>query len=146
MAGSTADKVQEFLSQTRPMLIGGDWITPPHGGTLDVVDPSTGAPLGVAAEARAGEVDLAVAAARRAFESKAWRRMAPSERTRLMWRLSELIEKNADELVELEVRDVGVPITLAREMVIPGIVDTLRYYAGWCSKAWRRHLYHVGAR
>lgn len=131
---TAAKKAEEFLGRPRAMLIGGDWVTPGHGGEIVAIDPSTGATLGRASEARGEEVDRAVAAARRAFRAKSWRRMAPSERTRLMWRLSELIEKNADELVDLEVRNAGVPISLAREMVIPGIVDTLRYYAGWCTK------------
>ena len=60
--------------------------------------------------------------------------MSASERGRLIWKLADLIEKNIDELAELETLDNGKPIFESRYVDIPMVVDVLRYYAGWATK------------
>lgn len=86
------------------------------------------------AEAGAADVSLAVAAARRAFEDGEWATMKPTERAKLLWRLSDLMEAHADELAELESLDNGKPVTVARAADIPFAVETFRYMAGWVTK------------
>ena len=116
------------------LLIGGEWA----GGSkkFETINPATGEVLTEVVEASKDDVDRAVEAARRAFEDRggAWRKMSASERGRLIWRLADLVEKNIDELAELETLDNGKPIFESRQVDMPMVVDVLRYYAGWATK------------
>ena len=80
------------------------------------------------------DINRAVAAARRAFESGPWRRMTPSERGKLLWRIGDLILENADELAELESLDNGKPRAVARVADVPLAADLFHYMAGWATK------------
>jgi acyl-CoA reductase-like NAD-dependent aldehyde dehydrogenase len=114
------------------LLIDGQWQD--SGQHFDTLNPATGEVLTQIPEASAGDVDAAVSAARKAIESGPWRKMPASERGRLIWRLADLIEKNIDELAELETLDNGKPIFESRNVDMPMVVDVLRYYAGWATK------------
>src|SRR5581483_9905867 len=86
------------IKQTK-ILIDNKWHNSVSGKTFETINPATGEVLANVAEADAADVDLAVKAARKAFHSKApWRRMSASERGKLLNRLADLIEKNAEEL------------------------------------------------
>jgi aldehyde dehydrogenase (NAD+) len=127
----TASKVK--LDPGR-LLIDGQWVD--GSKTFDSINPATGEVLTQVAEASSADVDRAVAAARKAFEDRtgAWRKMSASERGRLIWKLADLIEKNIDEIAELETLDNGKPIFESRYVDIPMVIDVLRYYAGWATK------------
>ncbi len=116
------------------LLIDAQWID--AAKTFDTINPATGEVLTQIAEASAQDVDLAVQAARRAFEDRTgpWRKLSASERGRLIWRLADLVEKNIDEFAELETLDNGKPIFESRYVDIPMVIDVLRYYAGWATK------------
>ena len=116
------------------LLIDGQWVE--GSRSFDTINPATGQVLTQIAEAGASEVDRAVDAARRAFDSKggAWRTMSASERGRLIWRLADLVERHIDELAQLETLDNGKPIFESRNVDMPMVVDVLRYYAGWATK------------
>ena len=73
------------------------------------------------------------AAARRAFDERPWRRMSPSERGRLLWKLADLMERTCDEFAELESLDNGKPVH-RRVADVPLTVDMFRYMAGWATK------------
>jgi acyl-CoA reductase-like NAD-dependent aldehyde dehydrogenase len=100
--------------------------------TFDTVDPATGEVLATLPLASPGDVDAAVEAARAA--QPAWAAMDPTRRTRLLMRLAELIEENAEELAETESRDVGKPIAEASSRDVRFTAQTWLYYAGWPSK------------
>jgi phenylacetaldehyde dehydrogenase len=123
-----------FLGHAPRLLIGGEWIESVSGKTIPVVDPATGAQVAVIADANAVDVDKAVRAARAALEEGAWPNMKPSEREALIWRLSDLIDRNADELAELESIDNGKTKFMANIVDIPGSRDYFRYMAGWATK------------
>ena len=127
--------VQQFVSgRARRMLIDGKWVEAASGKTFITYDPATEEPL---AEVPAGDkedVDRAVRAARRAFETGPWRRMTASERGRAIWKLADLIEAHGEEFAQLETLDNGKPLTVARVADIPLVVDHFRYYAGWATK------------
>jgi aldehyde dehydrogenase (NAD+) len=116
------------------LLIGGEWVE--GSKTFESFNPATGEVLTRIVEASAGDVDRAVQASRKAFEDRAgaWRKMSAGERGRLIWKLADLIEKNIDELAELETLDNGKPIFESRQVDMPMVVDVLRYYAGWATK------------
>jgi aldehyde dehydrogenase (NAD+) len=117
------------------LLINGQW-TDGAGKPFETVNPATGEPLTQVAEATRQDVDLAVAAARKAFEdlNGPWRKMSASERGKVLWRIADLVEKNIDELAELETIDNGKPIFESRYVDMPMVADVFRYYAGWATK------------
>jgi phenylacetaldehyde dehydrogenase len=101
---------------------------------IPVIDPATGQEIASVADANASDVDRAVAAARAAFEKGPWADMLPADRERLLWRLSDLIDRNADELAELESLNNGKTKLMASIIDIPGTRDYFRYMAGWATK------------
>ena len=131
---NASEKIRTFLATPRPMLIDGEWVEAASKEMISVLNPATGERIALSYAGDRTDVDRAVAAARKAFERQEWRRMMPTERTRLMWRLAELIDTNAEELAQLEVLNQGKPIELARQLDVAGAAESLRYYAGWCTK------------
>src|SRR4051812_7466734 len=118
----------------RGLFIGGAWVDAAGGGTIPVVDPSTGEQIFEIAEGTAADVDAAVAAAREAFEHGPWNQLSPSERGRIVWRIAELIEEHGEELALLETVDVGKPIAASRAADVPLTADYFRYMAGLATK------------
>ena len=124
---------------TRPtlqtkMLIDGQWRDSVSGKTFETIDPATEEVIARVAEGDAADIDLAVKAARRAFDSGPWRTMDARDRGRLLYKLADLIVQNIDELAALETLDNGKPISESRNGDLPLVVDCLRYYAGWADK------------
>ncbi|HEV2700635.1 MAG TPA: aldehyde dehydrogenase family protein [Steroidobacteraceae bacterium] len=126
--------VARFLKRPPRLLIGGEWVESRSSATIPVVDPATGRQIAVVADANAADVDRAVAAARAAFEKGAWPDMLPVQREALIWKLSDLIEKHADELAELESLDNGKTKFIASVVDVPNSRDYFRYMAGWATK------------
>src|ERR1041385_7137477 len=123
-----------FLKRANKLLIDGKWVSAASGSTFATYNPATGDPLTHCAEGDARDIQRAVRAARQAFESGPWRRMTPSERSRLIWKIGDLILDNADELAELESLDNGKPRAVARAADIPLAADLFHYMAGWATK------------
>jgi len=123
------------VAQIKPgkLLIDGKWVEARSGRRFDVINPATGQVLTTVAEGDKADVDLAVTAARRAFEG-AWAKILPRERQRLLWKVGDLILENADELAEMESLDNGKPIRESRNVDIPMAAEVFRYYAGWVTK------------
>ncbi len=130
---SPENKARIYLEKSRPLLIGGQW-REGNGGTQELIDPATEQVIGSAALAAEADVDLAVAAARSAFDSPNWRRMPPADRAKRLWRLADLVEENAGELAYLDTLNQGMPLGLAEFLSGIGPAEALRYYAGWCTK------------
>ena len=101
------------------------------GQTIEVMNPATGEMLASVPRGTAEDVDRAVRAARRAFESPAWRDMDPSARSKMLWRIGELIEKRLDDLAKLESLNAGKPLKSARNGDMKPAADIFYYYAGW---------------
>ncbi len=129
-----SDRVSQFLSAPRPLLIGGEWVAAQDGGTFDVFDPATGEVLARVASAQAADVDRAVAAARDAFVSPKWKKLVPAQRAKILWRVGDLIDTYAEELAALETLDNGKPLAQARNIDVRSAAEAFRYYAGYCTK------------
>lgn len=121
------------IGDTR-LLIGGQRVDAAEGATFDVFNPATGELLAQVAEARAEDVDRAVKAARRAFESGPWRDMKPAERARVIWKLGDLLLENAAELGGLETLDNGKPFLQARDGDVAAAAGLFHYMSGWATK------------
>jgi phenylacetaldehyde dehydrogenase len=127
-------RVTSFVKERRKLLIDGKWVDAASGKTFPVQNPATGEVIAHVAEGDRQDIDRAVKAARRAFESGAWPRLTPSERGRLVWKLGDLILENLEELAELESLDNGKPVTVARAADVPLAADLFHYMAGWATK------------
>ena len=128
------DAVSQFLATPRKLLIDGRWVAASSGKTFDSIDPATGEVLARVAEGDRADIDLAVKAARRAFESGPWAKMSASERGRVIWKIADLLEEHTEEFAELETLDNGKPISVSRVADVPLAVDLFRYMAGWATK------------
>lgn len=127
--------VEATLARLRNrMLIGGEWVAASDGKTQDVINPADGGIIAVVPSAGADDVERAVGAARRAFEDDKWSKARPADRERLLLRLADLLEANAQEFAQLETLDNGKPIMLSSRVDVPGSVEYLRYIAGWATK------------
>ncbi|MBS0281591.1 MAG: aldehyde dehydrogenase [Proteobacteria bacterium] len=110
-------------------VIGGRLVESLSGATFDNISPRNGHILNCTAAGGQEDVDLAVAAARRAFEDGRWRGMAPADRKKILHRLADLMERHADELALLESLDTGKPIRDAANVDIPLSIQSARWYA-----------------
>jgi len=102
--------------------------------TFDSIDPTTELPIITLCSATPSDVDQAVTAANRAFNSPSWRDIDSTHRRDLLLRLASLIEQHAHTLATIETWDTGKPITSTTEFDIPDAISTLKYYAGWADK------------
>src|SRR5215813_9337573 len=112
----------------KKMLIDGKWVDAASGKKFETLNPATGELLATVAEGDAEDINRAVAAARRAFEGP-WSKIKPFERQNLLLKLAELVEKNFEELSQLDTLDMGAPISRTRGNKLR-VLGMLRYYAG----------------
>ncbi len=104
-------------------VINGERCDPLSGDYADVINPATGEVVGRAAMGNAADVDAAVAAARAAFNDRAWRHMPPSQRSRVLYQCAQTLMANAQELIALEIACSGATVTRAGGMDIPAVAD-----------------------
>jgi betaine-aldehyde dehydrogenase len=113
-----------------PMWIDGRPAAAESGDWIEVLDPSDGSLLGRVPDGSPADVDRAVAAARRSFDGGAWSRALPGERAAALLRIADLLAEHADEFAEIEARNTGKTIRMARDFDVAGSVDNIRFYAG----------------
>jgi len=116
------------------LFIGGAWRPPVSGETYKTINPANEEPSADVARGDERDVDLAVAAARKAFDSGPWPRMTAAERGRLVWKLGDLIQQNLDEMARLESLNTGKTMFDSGKVEIPFAAEVFRYYAGWATK------------
>ena len=125
----------QFLSERRVGNVIDGASQPPHSGRwLPVTDPATEMVVAEAPDSDATDVDAAVTSAQRAFESAAWRGLRPADREKLLFKLSDLIERHADELSALETLQSGKLQGIARMIDVGSGAEFVRYMAGWATK------------
>ena len=129
-----SEGAQRLLRREPALFIDGDWVQSSHDKRIPIFDPSTGREVSAMVDASEADVDRAVAAARRAFDDGRWSGLAPYARQRLIEKLADLIERDLDELAELESIDNGKPRSASAGYDLPRCVATLHYMAGWATK------------
>ncbi len=112
-------KIQNFID--------GEFVEPKSGKYLDNIEPATGKPYSQVADSGKEDVDLAVAAAEKAFSD--WSRKPAAERSQMLLRIADLIERDLEKFARAESIDTGKPITLARSLDIPRAVANFRFFA-----------------
>jgi len=123
------DQLRTLSVSPQSLFIDGAWRPPISGAAMDVISPIDGTSLTTIADAGTEDIDLAVRAARRAFEKGSWSKAAPAERKKVLLKIAELIERNALELAVLGVRDNGTEISMALKAEPGSAAGTFRYYA-----------------
>ncbi len=135
---STASKPKNIIKapkvSNQKLFINGKWVNSISGKTFATLNPATGQEICQVAEADSADVDLAVKAARKAFESGPWKKMSAAERGRRINKLADLMEKNLPALAALESLDNGKPLRDSLNADLPLSIKAYRYYAGWCDK------------
>lgn len=131
MASPTSTSQDKVLRYQ--LFIDGKWVDARSGKTFTTPNPSTGAQLAEVAEGDAADIDKAVRAARTAYEG-VWRSVSARDRGRMLYKLAQLIERDAARLAELETADNGKPIREASYIDLPQVVETFEYFAGWATK------------
>ncbi|XP_043705040.1 aldehyde dehydrogenase family 2 member B7, mitochondrial [Telopea speciosissima] len=136
---STAAAQEELITPSvqvnyTQLLINGQFTDAASGRTFPTLDPRTGDVISHVAEGDAEDINRAVAAARKAFDEGPWPRMSAYERSRIIYRFADLIEKHNDEIAALETWDNGKPYEQAAQAEVPMLARLMRYYAGWADK------------
>ena len=108
-------------------FVGGDWVESAGGDTMEVLNPATGEVIAEVASSTAEDADRAVEAAKNALPE--WLETTPGERADMLFKLADLIEENAEELAALESKNVGKPLSYARDEM-PVSADNIRFFAG----------------
>jgi aldehyde dehydrogenase (NAD+) len=121
------------ISQTK-LLINNEWVDSVSGKRFETINPATGEVICDVAEADAADVEKAVTAARKAFNSGDWPKISARKRGELIYKLADLIEQNKEELAFLETLDNGKPIGESLTIDLPFAIACYRYYAGWADK------------
>ena len=114
------------------LLIDGKWVASVSGQTIDVINPCDGKSFTQIDRGNVADIDLAVAAAQRALDG-AWGKMTATERGRILMRFGELIVKNAEEVAQIEARDTGKPLSVARADIV-AVARYFEYYGGAADK------------
>jgi len=127
------EKAKKFVSTPLKMFIDGEWVESVSEERMDIFDPSTKELVAQVPKGNTADVDLAVKAARKAFDEGSWVNMKPNDRAVLLLKLADVIEQNAEELAHLETLDTGRPINFSY-FVVSTCVEQFRYYAGWATK------------
>lgn len=120
---------KKAFSTPDSMLIGNNWLSAVEGGVRDIIDPGNGEYIGRVPEANGKDVDVAVAAARHAFDTNEWSGLPAYTRSKLLLDLADALESDIDVLAELESSNQGMTVVRARS-VVASVARVFRYYAG----------------
>ncbi len=126
--------VARFLANRQQFYIGGSWRDPVNNKSFTTYNPSTGTVLAQVPAGDVADIDLAVQAARKAFEGTWTQTLTPMERSKLIWKLADLIERDAEIFAQIDSLDNGKPYSKALSSDVPLTVDHFRYYAGYPTK------------
>ncbi|MEP6831693.1 MAG: aldehyde dehydrogenase family protein [Rhizomicrobium sp.] len=124
---------KSFLERVHGHFIDGAW-SAERGDRIEIFNPATGSVIASTAAGGPREIDMAVTSARRAFAKSDWAGMMPSARGKLLWRIADLIEKNGEQLAELEFLNNGKARDVVALRDVPAAADVFRYFAGWATK------------
>jgi len=121
------------IKHTR-LLVNGEWVDASGRATTTLVNPATEEKLCDVASATPKDVEVAVASSRAAFDSGPWSKLDGAARAKLLWKLADLVERDAAEIARLETMNQGKPIFESLKIEVPFVASLFRYYAGWADK------------
>lgn len=121
------------LKEQYDLFIGGEWVAPASGKYFDSVNPATEEVIARVAHASSQDVDLAVKAARIAY-NEVWSKLSGKERAKYIYRIARMMQERAREFAVIESMDGGKPIRESRDVDVPLACNHFFYYAGWADK------------
>ncbi|KAF2007529.1 aldehyde dehydrogenase-like protein [Amniculicola lignicola CBS 123094] len=121
-------------SQPRGLFINNEFVKSKSGETITTINPTDESEITSVYAAGPEDVDIAVAAARKAFKDPSWRDMDTTARGELLYRFAEIIEQNKEVLATIETWDNGKPYSVALNEDLAEVTGTIKYYAGWSNK------------
>lgn len=124
--------VEAFLNRNHALFIDGGYVQSHCSQTLEVINPATGKVISRVADADSADIDAAVESARRGFRQ--WSQAAPATRGNVLLKLADLMERNREELAQIETCQSGKIIQFSRALEVDQAAHFLRYYAGWATK------------
>ncbi len=133
LAPALESKSVAKIAERYDLFINGKFEKPSSKKYFDTINPANEEKLSAVAEANAADVNKAVVAARNAYE-KGWKKTAPKERAKYIYRIARLIQEHARELAVIETLDGGKPIRESRDFDVPTAANHFFYYAGWSDK------------
>jgi acyl-CoA reductase-like NAD-dependent aldehyde dehydrogenase len=116
------------------LLVNGEWVGAADRAVTTLVNPATEETLCEVATATPKDVEVAVASARAAFDAGPWSKLDGGARAKLLWKLADLVERDAAEIARLETMNQGKPIFESLKIEVPFVASLFRYYAGWADK------------
>lgn len=116
------------------LLLNGEWVGASDHSTTTLVNPATEEKLCEVALATPKDVESAVTSSRAAFDAGPWSKLDGGARAKLMWKLADLVERDAAEIARLETMNQGKPIFESLKIEVPFVASLFRYYAGWADK------------
>ncbi len=116
------------MMKTLHNFIDGKYLPSQSGETSEVINPATGQAYATAPISNAADIDMAMKAAEKGFET--WKESTPSERQRALLKIADAFENRAEELIAIEVENTGKPISLTSSEEIPPMIDQIRFFAG----------------
>ncbi|CAI0543217.1 unnamed protein product [Linum tenue] len=116
------------------LFIGGEFVDSVSGKTFETIDPRTGETIARVSEGDKEDIDLAVGAARRAFDHGPWPRLPGAARAKIMHKFADLIDQHIEELATLDTLNAGKLFSWGKAVDIPSVANTLRYFAGAADK------------
>ncbi|MDZ7644867.1 MAG: aldehyde dehydrogenase family protein [Woeseiaceae bacterium] len=123
-----------LASVSTELFIGGEYVDSAAGGRFESTNPATGETIATVSAADEADVDRAVAAARKAYRSGAWSRMAPRDRMEIMYAFTRLIDEDAERLAVLDTLDMGKPISDMVTVDLPMVIETIQFMAEYIDK------------
>nr|GMC65304.1 aldehyde dehydrogenase family 2 member C4-like [Ipomoea batatas] len=132
--GNTESHVKIPKIKFNKLFINGEFVDSLSGKTFETIDPRNEEVIARVAEGDKEDVDLAVKAARQAFDNGPWPRFSGTERRRILLKLADLIEENAEEIAVLDTLDAGKLFSAGKYINVPSAVGSFRYYAGAADK------------
>lgn len=126
-------KAARFVSSPKKLFINGQFVDSVSGKRFETINPATGEVITTIAEGNKEDINLAVAAARNAFEKGPWSKMKPAERARLLLKFADLVEENIEELAHIDTLEFGQPLSTTTAFA-SSVPELFRYYAGWATK------------
>ena len=128
------DSTRSFVTGKHQIVIGGNRFDAASGATLDVFDPASATVIATVPAGDKADIDKAVGAARHALEAGEWSRLKPVHREKLLLKLADLLEANAQELAQIDSLDNGKSAMIAQMVDLGMAIDYTRYMAGWATK------------
>ncbi|KAK6512402.1 hypothetical protein TWF481_001288 [Arthrobotrys musiformis] len=122
------------------LFVGGEWLKSKAGNKLATVNPATEEEICQVYAAEEDDVDIAVAAAKKAFKDPKWSDIETFERGRLLHKLADLVERDAKIIATIETMDNGKPYTVALNEDVAESINVFRHYAGWADKIYGRTI------